>query len=247
VIFSQSESWKSASSAGLCFAAVLSVLVPGAGGPPGKTGGPPATKAAEFGVLVWFRIIMIITRLVAHAREQHTHAQGHVHTHTLPQNRSAPPSRLRWSARRRGTLDTPHSTLIISSSCSAGGHDDLELRIEPCMAARRSADSPNHATRPPYVSNPAGSRNGRQHSALSTRMLAQASATARPHRAQRVQDYTAVRPPFPVRGPQHSHQLLVGVAAPSPTSADDGAMPIPLSAALRTFMALLCGHFATNT
>ena len=96
------------------------------------------------------------------------------------------------------------------------------------MAARRSANSPNHATGSPPVSNPAGSRNGRQQSALRTRVLAQASATARPHRAQRVQDYTAVRPPFPVRGPQHSHQSLVGVAAPSPTSAVDGAMPISL-------------------
>jgi hypothetical protein len=67
------------SSAGLGFAAVLPVLVPGAGGPPGKTGGPPGTKAAGLAVLIWFSYYYDCYSArrtqATHARKQHTHAQ----------------------------------------------------------------------------------------------------------------------------------------------------------------------------
>lgn len=151
------------SSAGLGFAAVLPVLVPGAGGPPGKTGGPPGTKAAGLAVLIWFSYYYDCYSArrtqATHARKQHTHAQescAYAHTASKSSRLAVASALERWTARHFGHTRThaQHSSSLLLAL--RAGHDDLELRIEPCMAARRSADSPNHATRLPPVSNPAG-------------------------------------------------------------------------------------------
>lgn len=106
VIFSRSESLIADSSAGFGFAAVLLVLVPGAGGPPSKTEEPPAAKVDGFAVLVWFCITMIVIWHATHAQEPCACAH-----HTLPRNPAGlfdAPRRTSACSRKKARLLAPN-------------------------------------------------------------------------------------------------------------------------------------------